>query len=419
MNRSGERQSTSARWLGRRDVVCPFGIGGMITVSNWIQEGHIIKFSAAFLLCVFMSSIVFAGPKVSLTGAFESGEFKASEGQVDAFVVRTLPSLQSGSEYIGTTSGGGDAASNWDTRVVRSESVGGQTVTPRQGKFFARSALYYDKDYTGLNGGLKKARSSLGVGGSHANRVDFDTEAYIGFSIFVPKNFEDETGTKGDRGSATLFVLNSDSSANFVTLRIFVPEGKSEAHWFIDYQKDATSVVANRDFERRVDLGPVAADKGKWSDFVIRFRSNPFSVTTNPAKLGIPNANDKTYQGNKGILQVWKAEGAADANGNRKMNRKISVVNAPVGNVPGATQGKSTLGSSLRIYKYNWQLKPTSVKGPVWFGFDEFRLGETMRDGTAYIDVHPTGLACTDGCPAGSASSPAPPGPPRDLRTTS
>ncbi len=72
-------------------------------------------------------------------------------------------------------------------------------------------------------------------------------------------------------------------------------------------------------------------DLGKWTDFVIRFRVNPFSVATNPAKAGIPDSIDQVFEGNKGIFQLWKSEGNVDGQGNRKMVLKIDKVNTPVG----------------------------------------------------------------------------------------
>lgn len=370
-----------------------------------------LKTGALLLLGFAATSIAYAEQNVRFTGDFESGKFMPNGGSADSFFVKTLPHLQIGRDVVTTGSGGGGPTSNWDTKVVVSELVGGQLVMPRRGNFFARHMLHYDKDYRGLNNGvLKKARAELGVR-HDKNRIDFDTEAYAGFSIFVPDNFEHETGTSGDRGSAILVVLNTDSAADLFTLRVFVPKGEREAHWFVDYPVNPHSVSSVKAHQKRIDLGPVDADKGQWTDFVLRFRANPFSVTTNPADKRIVKANDQTYQGNKGILQLWKAEGAADGNGNRRMVRKINVVDTPVGNVPGITQGESLLGFSMRIYKYKWQTMRTSVKGPVWIGFDEFRLGEVVQNGTSYSDVHPTQLACTDGCP-GNSSAPPPGNPP-------
>jgi hypothetical protein len=376
----------------------------------------VVKIYGLIVLAIVAPTIAQAERNVRYTADFESGVIKPNGGVTDSFFIKTLPDPQVDREVIRTASGGTGLLPPWDSRVVDKASIGGQTIPPRRGKYFARHVLYYGKDYRDLNGGtLEKSRAELLV--SHdSNRIDFDTEVYAGFSIFVPNNFEHETGTKGDRGSATLVTLNTDSAATFMTLRVYVPSDENEAHWFIDYPANPYSVTEDRRYKKRVDLGRINADKGKWTDFVIRFRSNPFSVTTNPAKAGIANANDQVYEGNKGIVQLWKAEGPVDGNGNRRMIRKVNVVNSPVGNVPGVTQGKSKLHFGLKIYKYKWQTLSTNVKGPVWFGFDEFRFGEAIKNGTAYSDVHPAQLSCTDGC--GSSAEPsedAPPRPPNDL----
>jgi hypothetical protein len=378
----------------------------------------VLRIFTVVALGIVVSGIAHADRHVRYAADFESGRFQSNGGDTDSFFVKTLPNPQIGGEVIKTGKGGGDAPSLWDSRVVASEKVGGQIVTPRRGKFFARQALYYDKDYRDLNDGVrKKARAELHTG-QDSNSIGFDTEGYAGFSIFVPKNFEHETASKGDVGSSTLVVLNTDSSAEFLTLRIFVPKDDNEAHWFLDYSVNPYSVEAQRKYKKRVDLGPVNPDKGKWTDFVIRFRANPFSSTTNPAEKGIASANDQVYEGNRGILQLWKAEGELENDGNRTMVRKVSIVNSPIGNVPGATQGKSKLTFSLRVYKYKWQTKPTAVKGPIWFGFDEFSFGEVVQNNTSYTDVHPAQGSCTDGCPAGStlyADDDAPPLPPDNL----
>jgi hypothetical protein len=365
-------------------------------------------------------AITHAERNVHYAAGFESGRFQSNGSDTDAFFVKTLPDPQIGSEVIKTGNGGGEVHSMWDTKVVTSEEVGMQRVTPRRGKFFARHELYYNKDYRDLNNGtLEKARAELAAG-HDTNRIHFDTEGYAGFSIFVPRNFEHETGTKGDLGSTTLVVLNTDSSAEFFIIRTFVPHDGDEAHWYLDYAVNPHSVQSQRIYKRRIDLGRVNPDKGKWTDFVVRFRANPFSVRTNPAKDGIENANDQVYEGNKGILQLWKAEGAVNNDGSREMIRKVSILNSPVGNVPGTTQGKSKLGFSLRVYKYKWQTKPTAVKGPIWIGFDEFSFGEVLRNGTTYADVHPSQLPCTDGCPAGAVfvNSHEAPLPPRNVAVT-
>ncbi len=370
-----------------------------------------LRIVAFIVLGIALPTIVQADRHVRYTAAFESGKFLRNGGDTDSFFVRTLPDPQVGKEVIATGSGGGDEFSSWDSRVVKQVTVGGDVVRPRNGKYFAQQVIHYDKDYTGLNSGKEKPRTELGVG-HDSNRIDFDTETYLGFSIFIPENFEHETGISGERGAISVLPMNSDSSASFFRLLIYVPKGENEAHWYLNYTINPNSVTEKG--WKRLDLGPVNRDKGKWTDFIIRFRSNPFSVKTNPAKKGIANAYDRVYEGNKGILQVWKAEGSPDINGNRKMVNKLDLVNTPVGNVPGETQGKTKLGFSMRIYKYSWQrVDGSSVKGPIMMGVDEIRFGEALRNGTVYSDVHPTQQPCTERCPDGgkqvSNSTPMPP----------
>src|SRR5690606_30732789 len=148
---------------------------------------------------------------------------------------------------------------------------------------------------------------------------------------------------------------------------------------------------------------------GRWTDFVMRFRSNPFDKDTNPAKLGIRGAADREFRANKGILQVWKSTGTQeDSNGGRPMKLVFSIENAPVGNVPSK---ENEVVQSFRIYKYAWRNYPSTVKGPVKFGFDEIRFGSTTEHGTTYADVHPLGMHCTDRCPEGQevVTRPMPP----------
>jgi len=390
-----------ARLRVRRIIVRP--VAAFIKHKSQI----ILKTGIWFLLGIVAPGMAYATENVHTTAGFETGKFQPKSGNIDAFLVITLPDPQIGNEIIVTNKGGGGPTSNWDTKVVRSETLAGQLVMPRKGNFFARMKLYYYKDYTRLN----KPRNQLNLS-ADIHRFDFDDEGWLGVSIFVPRNFEDETSNIGPSGGFTIISTNSDSSAGFFGMRIFVPVGESKAHWALSYYVDDQSVTEPNK-KNWVFLGPVEPDKGMWTDFVIRYRVNPFSVDTNPAELGIRNANDQLYQANKGILQLWKAEGSIQANGDRRMVRKFSIENAPVGLVPGTTQGKPRLHHTLRIYKFGWQTKSTAVKGPIWLGFDEFRYGQVAKDGTGYSDVHPSGRACTDRCPAGD--SPPRPKAPRDL----
>lgn len=375
-----------------------------------------------YRICLILAPLLlaveaFAVEKVANSVSFETGEIQPNKGGgVDSAHIRTLPHPQTGSDSIRTGSGGCGPNSNCDMRVVRSEVVDGQEVTPRAGNYFLRMKLYKDKDYTELNGGAPKPRNELTFSDDH-HRFDHDVEEWIGFSVFLPKGYEDETETIG----LILTEISTGPSAQFLKLSVGMRSGDKDSRWYFHYHISDTKVAGGNEIQ--VDLGSIEPDKGKWTDFVIRTRSNPFDVDTNPAKKGIKDANDKLYKANKGILQVWKSEGSVmDNNGNRKMVNKINKVDTPIGLVPGNTNGEDKIHFNLRAYKGGWQGnrgQSTSVSGPIWIAWDEARFGEALRHGTRYEDVHPTGMSCTDKCPDGSsvaAESDAPPAPPSGLR---
>lgn len=385
-----------------------------------------LKTSALLLVGIVTVNIAHADRNLHFSGDFETGEVQPNGSLIDGFFVKTLPHPQGGVDQFVVSNGGAGPDSNLDTRVVPSETVGSQFVRPRKGNFFMRSAIYFDKDYSGFrgNGGDNKPRTNI-IFKDANTEFDYDVEGYTGFSIYLPENLENETGKKGVNGKNMLMNITAPGAEELFTLNYWVPTenegGGNDAHWWIRLGHSTTST--KRDQHETIDLGSVVADKGKWTDFVIRFRSNPFSVDTNPFEAGVPNGKDQLYKGNKGILQIWKAEGPVDGFGNRQMVLKVNKVNTPVGLVP---HKDWKLGHSFRQYKHGWHHQPTSVSGPVWIGFDEIRFGLSDRDGTQYSDVHPSQLACSDSCPQGGSSTPPPlplpsslpPNPPAGLTVT-
>ena len=377
---------------------------------------------ACVLLCIGMVVPVVAGADrhVRFQGDFESGKVRSIESSVDGFRIRTLPDPQLGSAIAIIEKGGAEAVENIDTRVTTSELVPvngrgvGEKVRPRSGQYFIRSALHRTKDYSKMNAnGENKPRSAINIAGEK-NKVDFDEEGYLGFSIYLPKNWEHETGVRDSRGSAQLLQVQSQGASwRLLALRVYVPKGDSEAHWFLEHHLSDKSIKGGKRTE--YDLGRVGDDLGKWTDFVLRYRFNPFSVRTNASS--IRGGKDQVYPGNKGILQLWKSKGPIHPDGNREMYlTSVNLENKPVGLVPHATV---KIEWHFRVYKYGWHKNRSDVKGPVWAGFDEIRDGRVLADGTTYSDVHPAGLRCTDRCPENSLSPPADkdarPRPPNDL----
>jgi len=362
---------------------------------------------AAMLLAFALTGTAFAAERnVYFTGDFESGAIPAKGSRHDGFYIATLPDPQSGATTLHTGQSNFGPSTAADTRVVSSEVVGGETVRPRSGQYFIRTEVYSTKNYLDLNDYAKNRPRSKIYMSDPSLRIDFDEEGYVGFSIYVPKDFQNELGVRDHRGESMLFEMGTDSSRTLMNLGVWVQGSATEAHWFLRTWTDDKTIQETADKFQLMDLGPVSADMGKWSDFVFRYRFNPFSVATNPAAAGIPNSKNRSYEGNKGILQVWKAEGPVDGDGNRKMVMKVDKVNTPLGLVPPETE---KIRHFWRIYKYGWLSNPTTLTHPVWFGFDEIRQGLVSRDGTTFADVVPSGAPCSSGCPGEVAAKPKPP----------
>lgn len=355
------------------------------------------------------ASAVADDSKLHFLGNFESGAIRTTNKNHDWFYIGTLPDVQRDAEILETPKSDFGPDSNADTRVVRSDVVDGETIRPRKGAYFLRSEVYHTKNYLDLNGYVKNRPRSKIYLSEPANRIDFDQEGYVGFSIYVPRNFESELAIRDHRGAATLFTLSTDSSRTLVNLGVWVESPNNEAHWYLRTWTSDSSTQEDDAQMKQIDLGPVSADMGKWTDFVFRYRFNPFSITTNPSAKGVPNSKNQTYPGNKGILQVWKAGGPVDADGNRKMALQLDKVDSPVGLVPPA-DSKDRIIHHWRIYKFGWLSNPTSLTHPVWFGFDEIRQGLVDQDGTTFADVAPSGAAdCVSDCGNAVAEKPKPP----------
>jgi hypothetical protein len=325
------------------------------------------------------------GRSVWFTGAFESGQIMDYTGQTDGFYFGTLPEPQTGSTAYFTSTGGAGPATALDTKVVASETWGSDSIIPRDGSYFLRSAIYRTKNYTDtrFSSGADRPRSVFYM--THvSNLLDWDTEAWFGMSVWLPSNMEHDTATKNEAAEVQLLVVNPNwPSSTHLDFKYYVGGTDTISRWALRYYVGATSTSEATASSTTVSLGLVTADMGRWTDWIFRVRFNPFTSATNPSSIGIPNAKNQTYQGNRGILEVWK-------NGTKVFSR----MNQPLGLVPWTTRDLSFLP---RLYKSNWKLFPTSVVGPVYVGFDSIRYGQVTRDGTGYMDVNPAGTSPVSG----------------------
>ena len=326
--------------------------------------------------------------------------------------VLTLPITQSG-----TTAATSSTATNtspifrWgtnsltDTHIVETETISEgvstpDVVTPREGTYFWRQKIYRasgadyaspgtgvypTKHYDQLNsstvhttdGSTCRPRNAMSFQKEAVYGFDRDAEVWMGFSLYIPTNWEHETYARGTtaNGPMMLTLLPSsgnslDTNSTHLTLNAIVPDsgwtalrqptsGATRTHWCIQWYRNPTSTQEAN--VTRLSLGEIQL--GKWTDFVLNMRWNPF--TSNTTVLGT------TYVGNAGKIRIWCGE--QNSNGTRSISSgsPLYTYSGPCGNYP---SGK--IIPSLRVYMFGWNNANTSSRShPVWVGADAFRWG--------------------------------------------
>ncbi|MFY4731342.1 fibronectin type III domain-containing protein [Nitrospira sp. BLG_2] len=317
-------------------------------------------------------------------------------------------------------------ASNLDQRIVASDTFDGVTVTPPFGSRFLKQVLWYDSEYECLNGtvddgvappvpaGSKdKPRIKYSLGNSAYN-YDWDREVWVGFALYTHPNHVHDIATRAHQGGGYHFWVNAGNGLTQFYLTTFARPttnpgnytgglGGNTEYWFLGYQVNATAVadmVQQAGSPRTFYNAMTSRDSG-WTQWMLRYRVNPFagSGTINPS-LTITGAKNKTYTGNKGIMQVWhKKEGASS------WTKAVDIFNAPFGGVPSATE---LLGMDFGKYDYGWKKNATTfpnwrytAKNSIRWGFRKApgstaSSGAIAQFGTGPADVSPDGTAPTD-----------------------
>lgn len=335
-------------------------------------------------------------------GSFSDGIVQSQTSMVDGgfiYAMKDAGYVNGNSQFANGGAGGYGTTIDSEVRLTASETVGGVTVLPRAGGYFLRGSLSKTKDYNILSGGAVGDIAGVGDkprwGFTWTNSVykmAWDTEFWVGFSIYLPLNWEHDDSALSNQSTIQMFTITGgNASRQYITLGVRSTSpypAMASSQWSLQVRTDATDTTdVNVGDGTTIALGDTANDLGQWTDFVFRVRINPFSVSSNPYALGVPNSPvNATFAGNKGILQVWKRSGTG--NSRKMVLTAANTVNAPVGLVP-TTANNNGIDMDLRMYKYGWKRLPTRAAGPVWAGFDEIRFGETVRDGTRYADVHP------------------------------
>lgn len=337
----------------------------------------------------------------------------------------------------------GSVAANLDQRVVNTDSFGGVTIQPRRpGTYFMRQRIYYTKQYECMNNHhdpdahWDKPRCYWTPTENQTGH-DYDREVWLGFSVFLhPDLPHDLLAPRGHNGGPALCTMEASDNFSQAIMGIYKPPasdpgryvgsdfGDNHFHWHMWVATDDQSVNQpaheyGTPKTMTYDFGDIEDDLGMWTDFVWRYRFNPFAVSTNAATKG---GRNHVYEGNKGILQVWKSVGAyVDGNRNRVMERVLNIFNAPVGCVPHATL--RLCGARQGVYHYGWKHNATSSTAPRYYAHAQSRwgfrkppeAGEIFTQfGTKDTDVNPSGAALPDWDEQDGYVDPTPPPDPGD-----
>lgn len=248
----------------------------------------------------------------------------------------------------------------WDsTRIVDLQKALG--IRGPESNFAYRMRLVYGRDYESWT---TYPRTGIYItnGGGYNDRLKDDREYWYCKNLIVPSNYVVDTAG-GSRETIEQY-KNADNGRGHMVL--YVGDGK----WQLLTETTASSTDGGPEvIEWSQDID---SDIGKGENiWVEHIRWNPFSTkTTVTSGMGKYAQVGETFEGNRGILEVWKslAPGASgksatlgtvtNNSGERKMMKIVERVNEPVGLVPSWKDGDKTRGS--------WSIAPNLNK-PGWY----------------------------------------------------
>lgn len=259
----------------------------------------------------------------------------------------------------------------WQVKAIRDDHAIVQSEVVRSGEYALKFVLQHGLDYSSVNGnGQDKPRVDLL---KWPFGFDYRSEYYVGFSVHVPKDWVDDHADNAE----TIFQLKQRTGGSPIIALIV--RGKN---WRWVNRRDASSLTWRDGTSTQTTFfeEPLSGVKGKWIDFVLRF------------KLCSERDCD-------GIVSLWR-------NGT-----KVAEFKGPNAYVEDPEQGPYP---EIDLYKHSWYLKPTVVSERVLY-FDEFRVGRS------YDEVVPPQAAGPDvpgdaGPPADGTPPPKRPRSPTGLR---
>ncbi len=198
-------------------------------------------------------------------------------------------------------------------------------------KFFIDKSL----DYSSVNSsGQDKPRVNLGGTGF---RFSYNVDNWVGLSVYIPSGWVDDPNNP-----ETLVQLKQPVGGSpILAIRMNENEWQIWNRWDDQSDTDAGTTTLNE-----VYLASNAADKGKWTDFVLHFRLCPF-----------PNCD--------GVLQIWK-DG-------------VLIVDqiGPNAYLPDPENKGPHL--ALNLYKFNFKDNPSLVTTRELY-FDAIRFGDASSN---------------------------------------
>lgn len=331
-----------------------------------------------------------------------------------------------------TTNGGTDFDENglYDVRMMPSVTITGNSLTdnvaPRAGARMLHSVTYRGKEpadgntmggttkhYETINGqpagthndAKCKPRTFLGMTSVNGYGIPWDTRTLVGFSIYIPRSWENGTRLKGQSNNGPMFFEsnqqeegnNGDANSTAFSLHLIVPtaaegwkmpngqtvpSGITDTWWCLFWESNPNS--STQGGGSRIALAPLLphtdpnSDRGKWTDWVIELCYNPFSSAQ--TVLGW------NFRKDTGRFRCWKSSGPVTGtphynggNGNRFISEaQVLYDTGPTGRFglrPMSSTAMNTPQMKHYCFFHKGSVPEPARTHPVEMCFDEIRMG--------------------------------------------
>jgi hypothetical protein len=225
----------------------------------------------------------------------------------------------------------------WYVKVINPDHAAITSSASRESDNGIRLFIDKDLDYSSVNQNEQdKPRVNLG---KTKLKFDYETDYWAGWSVYIPSSWKDDLAAN----STTTMQLKQPIGGSPI-MEVTVKGG----NWVIFNRQDESAVTWNSDTSVITELykGPTSGDKGKWVDFVVKFRLCE--------SLGCD-----------GEISIWK-------DGER-------IVKKTGPNAYRRSEEKGGPFFGLYLYKGGWKRKESLVQTREIF-FDAVRIGGPQSD---------------------------------------